>query len=185
MPSILKGKNTIPIKFKIGFWATFTSTILDKLLEVLQMKGVVIPPTLLDLSFYMLIGLLVFGLVMLVLGIIEWVGKSRGQKEIIVKQNADITKLEHDIELLRQERAEAIKPDLLEKLKATGRLEDISRGDALWIMGKTILMQTSHGHDDFWGLTADRASGVPLNELMARPCSQCGIPRNQKSKQKG
>jgi hypothetical protein len=102
MPSIFKGKNTIPTKFKVGFWATFTSTILDKLLEVLQMKGVVIPPTLLDLSFYALIVLLVFGLVMLILGIIEWVGKSRGQKEIIAKQNADITKLEYNIELLRQ-----------------------------------------------------------------------------------
>jgi hypothetical protein len=78
--------------------------------------------------------------------------------------------------------AESIRPGLSKSLKATGKLEDISRGDALWIMGKSILMQNSHGHDDFWGLTADRASNVPLNELMARPCSQCGIPRNQRSK---
>jgi hypothetical protein len=79
--------------------------------------------------------------------------------------------------------AEGIRPGLSEKLKATGRLEDISQGDALWIMGKAILMQSRHGHDDFWGLTADRASGVPLNELMVKDCSECGIPRNQRSKQ--
>jgi hypothetical protein len=58
--------------------------------------------------------------------------------------------------------AEGIRPGLSEKLKATGRLEDISQGDALWIMGKAIIMQSRHGHDDFWGLTADRASGYDI-----------------------
>jgi hypothetical protein len=79
--------------------------------------------------------------------------------------------------------AEAIKPDLLEKLKATGKLENISQGDALWIVARNIEMQARHGHDDLLELFADRASGVPLNELMTRPCSQCGIPRNQRGKQ--
>jgi hypothetical protein len=78
--------------------------------------------------------------------------------------------------------AEGISPDLSEKLKATGRLEDISQGDALWIMAKSIEMQAKHGYNDLLELFADRASGIPLNELMTRPCSQCGIPRNQRGK---
>jgi hypothetical protein len=79
--------------------------------------------------------------------------------------------------------AEAIKPELLERLKATGRLEDVSQEDALWIVTKGIEMEASHGYNDVMGLFADRASGVPLNKLMTNPCSRCGIPRNQKGKQ--
>jgi hypothetical protein len=168
MPSILKGKNTIPTKFKIGFWATFTSTILDKLLELLQMKGVVLPPTLLDVAIYILIILLGFGLWMMVWGIIEWVRKTHQQKQTI--------------ELLRQERIETIKPDLLGKLVSDGRLENISQGDVDLILLMSIEVESRHGYNDLTGLLADRANGVPLNELKARPCSQCGIPRNQRGK---
>ena len=78
--------------------------------------------------------------------------------------------------------AESIQPNLLKKLKTAGRLEDISQGDALWIMARSIEMQASHGHNDLLELLADRASGVPLNELMTKPCSHCGVPRNLRGK---
>ena len=103
---------------------------------------------------------------MLVLGIIEWVQKSRQQSD-------NITKLEHGIKLLRQERTEAM-------LKTTGRLEDVSPVETDLIIAMSIELEGRHGYNDFTGLLADRASGVPLNELKIRPCSQCGIPRNQK-----
>ena len=76
--------------------------------------------------------------------------------------------------------AEAIKPDLLEKLKATGKLEDISPEEANLILAMSIELDSRHGYNDLTGLFADRASGIPLNELKTRPCSQCGIPRNQR-----
>jgi len=77
---------------------------------------------------------------------------------------------------------ESIKPDLLERLKATGRLEDVSPQDAKLILAMSIELASKHGYNDLTGLFADRANGVPLNELKTRPCSQCGIPRNQKGK---
>lgn len=80
---------------------------------------------------------------------------------------------------------EAIKTDLteaLEKLKATGRVEGISQGDIDVILLMSIELEGRHGYNDFTGLLADRASGVPLNELKTRPCSQCGVPRNQRGK---
>jgi hypothetical protein len=78
--------------------------------------------------------------------------------------------------------AKGIKLNLLEKLKTTGRVEDISQGDIDVIQLMSIELEGRHGYNDFTGLLADRASGVPLNELKTRPCSQCGIPRNQKGK---
>jgi hypothetical protein len=140
----------VPSKVKIGFGATFTSGVLDTLLEVLQMKGVVLPPTLLDVAIYTLMILLGVGLSMMVWGIIEWARKTRQQEHVI------------------------------EELKTTGRLEDVSQQDALWIVARGIEMQVSHGYNDIMGLFADRAHSIPLNELMTRPCSQCGIPRNQR-----
>lgn len=132
------------------------------------MKDVVLPPTLLDVAIYTLIILLGFGLSMMVWGIIEWARKTRQQKQTI--------------ELLKQERTEAIKSDLFGKLKTTGRAEDISQGDIDVILLMSIELEGRHGYNDFTGLLADRASGVPLNELKTRPCSQCGIPRNQRGK---
>jgi hypothetical protein len=95
-------KGTIPSKVKIGFGAAFTSWVLDTLLEVLQMKGIVLPPTSLDVAFYGLIVLLGFGLAMMVLGFIEWARKTRQQKQVIEKQSDDIASLESSLELFRQ-----------------------------------------------------------------------------------
>lgn len=64
----------------------------------------------------------------------------------------------------------------------TGRLEDVSPVESEFILAMSIELQSIHGYNDLTGLFADRASGVPLNELKTRPCSQCGIPRNQKGK---
>jgi hypothetical protein len=172
----------MPIKVKVGFWVTFISTIFDKLLEVLPMKGIVLPPVALDILFYGLLVFLAFGLVMLALGLIEWTRKTWSQKQMIENQSDNITKLERDIEILRREYTETIKPEILKKLKATGRLEDVSQEDSLWIVARGIEMQASHGYNDVMGLFADRASGVPLNELMTKPCSDCGVPRNQRGK---
>jgi len=93
----------MPIKVKVGFWATFISAILDKLLGVLPMKGIVLPPVALDILFYGLLILLVFGLVMLALGLIEWAKKTQSQKQTIENQSDNITNLEHSLELLRSE----------------------------------------------------------------------------------
>jgi len=70
----------------------------------------------------------------------------------------------------------------LKGLKNTGRLEDVSPADVDLILLMSIELAGKHGHNDLTGLLADRASGVPLNELKIKPCSQCGIPRNQNSK---
>jgi hypothetical protein len=72
--------------------------------------------------------------------------------------------------------------DTLEKARITGRLEDVSRVESEFILAKSIELEAIHGYNDLLGLFADRASGVPLNELSTRPCSQCGIPRNQRGK---
>jgi len=85
--------------------------------------------------------------------------------------------------IIRARHAKAEREDItgtLEQLRIAGRLEDISQGDALWIVARSIEMQTFHGHDDLLELLADRASGIPLNELMTKPCSRCGISRNKK-----
>jgi len=70
----------------------------------------------------------------------------------------------------------------LEKPGITGKLEDVSPVESEFILAKSIELDAVHGHNDLLGLFADRASGVPLNELSTRPCSQCGIPRNQRGK---
>ena len=91
------------------------------------------------------------------------------RKEIEGKVYGQVRK---DIEALNLEGNEAIK----------GRIDDVSSGDANLIVLMDIEMGWKHGHGDLTGLFADRASGVPLNELMIRDCSQCGIPRNKKSR---
>lgn len=78
--------------------------------------------------------------------------------------------------------AESTHPDLLEQLRNTGRLENISEGDAYLIIAMGIELGSKHGWNDLTGLLADRASGVPLNKLKTNPCSQCGIPRNKKGR---
>lgn len=64
-----------------------------------------------------------------------------------------------------------------------GSLDSVSLSDRYLIIALSISMGINHKHGgDLVGLLADRASGVPLNELMTRECSVCGIPRNKKSK---
>jgi hypothetical protein len=72
----------------------------------------------------------------------------------------------------------------LERPIIAGRLDDVSQADSEFILAKSIELEAIHGHNDLLGLFADRASGVPLNELSTRPCTHCGIPRNQKSQAK-
>lgn len=63
-----------------------------------------------------------------------------------------------------------------------GSLDSVSLSDRHFIIGLSVRMGINHKHGgDLQGLLADRASGVPLNELMTRECSICGIPRNRKS----
>jgi hypothetical protein len=74
----------------------------------------------------------------------------------------------------------------IEVLKASeplkGSLDSVSLADKYFIISLSIGMSINHVHGgDLQGLLADRASGVPLNELMTRECSICGIPRNKKS----
>ena len=59
----------------------------------------------------------------------------------------------------------------------------MSEKDRVLIKGMISLMKTKHGHSDMIGLFADRASGVPLNELLKQECIKCGTPRNKKSKE--
>jgi hypothetical protein len=66
------------------------------------------------------------------------------------------------------------------KSKITGRLEDVSPVESEFILAMSIELESIHGWNDLTGLFADRASGIPLNELKTRPCSQCGVPRNQR-----
>ena len=93
----------MPSRIKIGFGATFTSSASDKMLEVLQMRGITLPPLVLDIAFYGLLLLLVFGLVMLFWGIIEWISRTRKQKQIIAEQSEDIANLESSLASLRRE----------------------------------------------------------------------------------
>jgi hypothetical protein len=71
------------------------------------------------------------------------------------------------------------------KSKIAGGLDGISPKDANLIFAMSIEIDVVHGYNDLTGLLADRASGVPLNELKTRPCSQCGVPRNQRGKHRG
>jgi len=158
----------IPNKVGVGLGFAILAFVFPTLLDVLQMMGITMPPIVLNIAIIVLIVLGVVGFVMVILGIREWARKTREQKQTI--------------EILSQEYTEAIKPKILKKLKATGELDDVSLADSNWIVVKGIEMIAFHGYNDFMGLFADRASGVPLNELMTRPCSYCGIPRNQRGK---
>jgi hypothetical protein len=70
----------------------------------------------------------------------------------------------------------------LKGVKRTGKLENISPLETDWVIAKTLEMTWAHGHDDFFQLLAEIADDIPLSELMARPCSRCGIPRNKKGR---
>ena len=63
-----------------------------------------------------------------------------------------------------------------------GSVERVSEKDRILIKRMASLMDTNHGHKDVVGLLADRASGIPLNELMERKCSVCGKLRKKKFK---
>jgi len=62
-----------------------------------------------------------------------------------------------------------------------GTIESVTSEDREHIFRLLGDMIIIHGHGDLTGLMADRASTVPLNELMLRNCSRCGEPRNKKS----
>jgi hypothetical protein len=113
---------------------------------------------------YIFIGLFVAGFLLL------YINSEKVKKEIEHKVYAQVRK---DIEALGLKGNEVLK----------GRIDDVSSGDRDLIVLMDIEMGWKHGHGDLTGLFADRASGVPLNELMARNCNQCGMPRNEKSKE--
>lgn len=73
----------------------------------------------------------------------------------------------------------------LEGMKRRGKLENISPLEKDWILAKSLEMTWVHGHEDFFQLLAEIADDIPLSELMTRPCSRCGVPRNQKGKPLG
>ena len=77
---------------------------------------------------------------------------------------------------LDSQKAISIKPQ-------EGSLDTVTIQDRLLIEGMSLDMTITHGRMDMLGLLADRASGIPLNELIARPCSRCRIPRNQRVEQ--
>jgi hypothetical protein len=62
-----------------------------------------------------------------------------------------------------------------------GSVETVSDADKRFIVSLCRDMVLQHGHIDPNGLLADRASGIPLNELMSRKCSQCETARNIRS----
>ena len=78
-----------------------------------------------------------------------------------------------------------VKTRAKERPRINGGLENISPEDANLILAMSIELDSVHGHNDLTGLFADRASGIPLNELTTRPCSRCGVPRNQRGKPLG
>ena len=61
-----------------------------------------------------------------------------------------------------------------------GSLDTVSSQDRKFITAISWGMVMKHGHFDVNGLLADRASGIPLNELMSRNCSLCHCPRDKK-----
>ena len=64
-----------------------------------------------------------------------------------------------------------------------GSFDSVTSQDRRFILSQLAMpMVWQHGHMDIGGLLADRASGIALNKLMVRNCSQCGIPRNKKAK---
>ena len=67
------------------------------------------------------------------------------------------------------------------------RLEDLSKKDVAFIkvLSEQMEAEIGHGHGDILGLLADRASGVPINELINSNCSICKKPRNQSSDDEG
>ena len=64
-----------------------------------------------------------------------------------------------------------------------GSFDSVTTQDRQFIISQlAVPMIWQHGHMDIEGLLADRASGIALNKLLVRNCSQCGTPRNKKSK---
>jgi hypothetical protein len=74
-----------------------------------------------------------------------------------------------------------VKDDLSKIKQQKGTVESISLEDREFIYHLHSDMELRHGHSDIFGLTADRASGVLLNNLIVRECTRCGMPRNEKS----
>jgi hypothetical protein len=62
------------------------------------------------------------------------------------------------------------------------KLREVTPQDKKAIELMDIRMTGTHGHMDLTGLLSDRASGIPLNDLIEKPCSKCGVQRNKRGK---
>ena len=64
------------------------------------------------------------------------------------------------------------------------KLDTVSQEEKDLISHIGMRMMDTHGHLDLVGMLSDRANGVDLNDLMFKPCSICGVIRNQRSRGK-
>lgn len=123
---------------------------------------------------------IIIALIIAIIGTVE--GAYRYSKHIqSISSNLNQTNIQ---ELVRVE-LEKMAEDNKKNTVVEGSLENVTLADKSWIMSWSITeMNFKHGHNDILGMLADRASGVPLNELPNRPCKVCadGTLRNQKSK---
>ena len=62
------------------------------------------------------------------------------------------------------------------------KLDSVTAQDKKFIETMGIRMMGTHGHEDLLGMMSDRANGVPINDLMSKVCSKCGIPRNRRGR---
>ncbi len=62
------------------------------------------------------------------------------------------------------------------------KLDSVTPQDKKVIGSMGTRMFLLHGHQDLTGLLSDRANGISLNDLMAKPCSVCGVVRNKKGR---
>jgi hypothetical protein len=81
-----------------------------------------------------------------------------------------------------KQREEVHRQEMVSIKPQKGSLDTVTSQDRMLITSMAMDMILKHGHMDLTGLLADRASGIPLNELMTRNCSDCGIARNRKGK---
>ena len=84
----------------------------------------------------------------------------------------------------RRKQSKSIKPirqNPLPKI-AYDKIQNVTPEDKKVINSMMARMFSVHGHLDGDGLMSDRGSGIALNDLMEKPCSKCGVPRNRRGK---
>jgi hypothetical protein len=64
------------------------------------------------------------------------------------------------------------------------KLGSVTSEDKKLIQLMAVNMKSVHGHMDLTGMVSDRANGMPLDELMLKECSKCGVPRNKKGRKR-